>query len=108
MFTLFPGKRQDWRKLLIFPLHAFPFVVFVTYFISRVVWQPFRPRFGRDIFDDFAMILTFSCTADLILLLLVGIVQFCAGTRRSAWLSFRIGVFAAIVAAICIPNFVRA
>ena len=91
-----------------FPFHAFPFVVFVAYFIARFVWQPFRPRFGWDGFDDFAIPLAFSCAADFVLLLLVGIFQFIVGHRRSAYLSFGIAVFAAIVAVICIPNFVRA
>ena len=83
MFTLFPRQRQDWRKLLVFLLHAFPFVVFVAYFVARVVWQSFRPRFGWDIFDNFAIPLAFSCAADFILLLVVGIVQLVVGHRRS-------------------------
>ncbi len=97
MFTLFPKLQQDWRRVLVFPFYAFPFIAVVAYWVAASCWHPPPSRHLDHTLLNFAAQLASSCGADFICLLGIGIIQLMRGHRSRACLSFGIAGFAFLV-----------
>ncbi len=97
MFTLFPKHQQDWRRVLVFPFYAFPFIAVVAYWVAAACWHPPPSRFLNHTLPDFAAQLAGICDVDFICLLGIGIIQLMRGYRLIACLSFGIAGFAFLV-----------
>jgi hypothetical protein len=108
MFSLLPAQRQEWIKLLVFPFQVYPFIAISIYSMAAFMSRPYRRRFGLDSFDDFAVRIAFSCAAYFVLLLCLDFIQLLTRHHQRGHLNFGIAVFSAVVAAICMPNYVRA
>jgi hypothetical protein len=108
MLQFIPKEWQDWLRVFAFPFQAYPVVATLFYSIFAVVWRPFRPRFGMDSFDDFAVRLVFGFAVCFVVLLCIGLVGLVMKRRQSAYLNFGMAVFSAAMACFCMPNYVRA